>query len=96
MITLSLPGAAVSRVSFRGPSWPLRCGSGWGLATESPHAGAELPRLPQDWLPAAGPSLPVGSLLGIAHGIAHRAPALVSDAPPVPPKLPRGRFPKGL
>ena len=81
MITPSLPGAAVNWVSFWGPSWLLRCGSGWGLPTESPHAGAEPPRLPQGWLPTTGPSFPVGSLLGIAHGIAHGASALVSDAP---------------
>lgn len=77
MITLSLPGAAVSCVSFWVSVRLLHCSSSWGLATESPHAGAELPYLPQGWLPTTGPSFPMGSLFGIARS----ASALISDAP---------------
>lgn len=71
-------------VLFWGPGWLRQCGSGWGLATENPRAGAEPPRLPQGWLPAAGPSLPVGSLLAVATG---RPPGPTEAAPRL---IPRG------
>lgn len=90
MITPSLPGAAMGWVLFWGPGWLRRCGSGWGLAAESPCAGAEPPRLPQGRLPAAGPSFPVGSLLAAATGrpCSPLVPPGPTEAAPRP--IPRG------
>lgn len=62
----------------------FQCGSSSGLATERPRAGGKPWRLPRG---SRQPQLPQGSLLGVAHGIAHgaSAPSLVLVAPrPIP------------